>query len=328
MLPAGRHRPCQVAAILLLGALLPVLAGCGRGAGPAPGRTTDAAANEATGPASPAASAVADRLYVSIGDSYAAGYQATGVRKGQPTRNGFAYQLVATARTKNYHLRLVNFGCDGATTSTVLTTAGCGHRNLGPGAAPYDGMTQAAAATTFLRQHRGQVALVTVSIGGNDVLACGHAKNPLSCVTGAVTNVTTHLKTLLGQIRAATGPNVPVVGITYPDVILGRYLSTAPLSRAMAAVSVTLFKSLFNPALKSAYQTAGETFVDVTAATGAYLPLSQTTTLSPYGKIPVPVAKVCQLTFICQYNDIHPKTSGYALISGLIVAALPRARTG
>lgn len=325
MLRAGRRRPCQAAAILLLGALLPLLAACGQGGGPRARNVTTGTSASARGPASPA---VADRLYVSIGDSYAAGYQATGVHKGQPTRNGFAYQLVAAARAKNYHLRLVNFGCDGATTSSVLITAGCRHRNLGPGAAPYDGMTQAAAATAFLRQHRGQVAMVTVSIGGNDVLACGHAKNPLSCATGAVTAVRAHLKTLLAQIRAATGPNVPVVGITYPDVILRGYLSTAPLSRAVAAVSVTLFKSLFNPALKSGYQAIGGTFVDVTAATGAYLPLSQKTTLSPYGKIPVPVAEVCQLTFICQYNDIHPTTNGYTLISSLIVAALPRAGTG
>jgi len=36
--------------------------------------------------------------YVSLGDSYAAGFQATGPGTGRTTRNGFAYQLIGQAR--------------------------------------------------------------------------------------------------------------------------------------------------------------------------------------------------------------------------------------
>jgi hypothetical protein len=64
-------------------------------------------------------------------------------------------------------------------------------------------------------------------------------------------------------------------------------------------------------------------FVDITAATGGYLPFTQTTTLAPYGTIPVAVANVCKLTFYCQLTNIHPRTVGYTLIAQQIAKALP-----
>jgi len=33
---------------------------------------------------------------------------------------------------------------------------------------------------------------------------------------------------------------------------------------------------------------------------------------------------VCQLTYYCNYRDIHATTSGYALIADLIAKTLPR----
>jgi len=87
---------------------------------------------------------------------------------------------------------------------------------------------------------------------------------------------------------------------------------------------VPAFRDFINPALKQEYEAHGAAFVDVTAATGAYGSLKQTTTLAPYGKVPLPVAKVCELTYFCQYHDIHPRTPGYTVIATLIVATLPQ----
>jgi hypothetical protein len=67
-------------------------------------------------------------------------------------------------------------------------------------------------------------------------------------------------------------------------------------------------------------------FVDVTTATGAYTPLEQTTTLAPYGTIPVAVAKVCQISYYCQFRDIHARTNGYKIIAQLIAKTLPNRR--
>jgi hypothetical protein len=150
------------------------------------------------------------------------------------------------------------------------------------------------------------------------------AADPVPCVTAAVASIKTNVTSLLRQLRDAAGPSTRIVGTTYPDVILGDYLSPDPNARKTAALSVTAFKSLINPTLKAAYEAAGGQFVDVTAATGAYGPLTEKTDLPPYGSIPVPVAKVCELTFYCQFQDIHPRTEGYTVISDLVVGTLPR----
>jgi hypothetical protein len=125
-------------------------------------------------------------------------------------------------------------------------------------------------------------------------------------------------------LRAAAGPKVPLIGLTYPDVILGSYvyptLPATPASVALAQQSVVAFKSLINPALVKAYAAADGVLVDVTAATGAYTPLTTTETLAPYGTLPVAVAKVCTLTWYCKEGNIHATTKGYTLIGTLVVS--------
>lgn len=286
--------------------------------------TTSAPATSAVSSAAPSGSAGAKQIYVSVGDSYAAGYQPTSAKSGSTTRNGFAYQVVTDAKAKGYDFTLANFGCAGATTSSVLKAKGCDAKKLGPGADPYDGKTQAAAAEEYLRAHQADVGLVTVSIGGNDVVACAQTANPVPCVSTAIMTVKTNLETLVKGLREAAGPKVQIVGITYPDVLLGNLLSKKPAVQSTGRLSVTAFQALINPALQSTYASVGGKFVDVTKATGGFGPLTDMTTLAPYGKIPVPVAKICTLTYYCQYGDIHPHTNGYAIIAKLIVATLPK----
>ena len=109
------------------------------------------------------------QLYVSLGDSYATGYQPTAPGVGRNTRNGFAFQLPGLARPRGYNFKLVNFGCGGATTTSILQTKGCVPRARALGGPVYTNKTQTAAAEAFLRANRGKVGLITVSIGGNDV---------------------------------------------------------------------------------------------------------------------------------------------------------------
>ena len=117
---------------------------------------------------------------------------------------------------------------------------------------------------------------------------------------------------------------MPIIGLTYPDVFLGAYVypaqpATAP-RMALASESAVAFKSLINPALAKAYAAAGGAFVDVTAATGAYTPLTTTVTVAPYGTIPRAVARVCTLTWYCAVGNIHATSQGYALIGKLVAA--------
>jgi lysophospholipase L1-like esterase len=276
-------------------------------------------------PAAAQAAKPKQKYYVSLGDSYAVGFQHPAEYELKPTAQGFADQIVPLAKKKGYDLKLVNFGCGGATTVSILKTKGCAASARAISGRKGYTSTQATAAAKFLRSHRGQVALVTVSIGGNDVTACAKQADPLPCVAAAKTSITKNVKTLAKRLRAAAGKKVRIVGTTYPDVILGQYVRP-PVNQGFAQLSVVAFKGIINPALLAAYKTAKAGFVDVTKATGAYTPFEQTTTLAPYGTIPVAVAKVCELTWYCQFGDIHSKKAGYAIIAKLVVGTLPKVK--
>jgi lysophospholipase L1-like esterase len=271
-------------------------------------------------PATPAQGANAatksPTYYVSLGDSYSAGYQ--------PVPGGATpgYTSYVAAHT---HLTLVNFGCSGATTTSLLQTVGCpATLPHTAGGQAYPTTTQAAAALAFITAHRGHIGLITVTIGGNDMVSCATKPNAAACVISADGDISTNVTAVASQLRAAAGANVPIIGSTYPDVILGAYVwpvhpASASATR-LARLSVIAFKSILNPTLAKSYAKYAGSFVDVTKASGAYLPLTRTVDTKPYGSIPVPVAGVCSLTWFCARGDIHPRNAGYLLIGKLIVA--------
>jgi lysophospholipase L1-like esterase len=278
--------------------------------------TAPVAAGVAKAPAAP-------KFYVSLGDSYAAGYQPIASALHGKDTSGFAYQVVHLARQRSDDIVLRNFGCDGATTSTVIRQRGCELTPPGPDTAAYPTQTQANAAERFVEGHRDRIGLITVSLSGNDILGCTAAAILDSCVTAALPGIRANLATLLTGLRQVAGPNVPIIGLTYPDVLLGLYLSKDPAQRALAVDSVSAFQDLLNPALRAAYGAIGGSFIDVTSATGGYVPLVQATTSARYGNIPVAVADVCTFTYYCSDQDVHPTVSGYRVIARLIVGVLP-----
>jgi lysophospholipase L1-like esterase len=290
--------------------------------------TSAGAAASIITPAEAAVPKTAIEYDVSIGDSYAAGYQpVAAASKGRDT-HGFAYQVVGLARSRGYRFTLRNFACDGATSTSVLEQVGCPLSAPGPDAVSYPTGTQAAAADQFISRHHGHIGMITVSVGGNDLLGCTNATIFISCVTNTIVGIEANVHALLAGLREAAGPAVPIVGLTYPDVFLGLYTSKEPSQKNLALVSVEGFQRLFNPALKTEYQAVGARFVDVTEATGAYTPLTETTVRhTPHsGRIPIAVADICSLTYYCQFQDVHPTTRGYGLIAQLVVATLPRRR--
>jgi lysophospholipase L1-like esterase len=273
----------------------------------------------ATAPAAQAASPRSQQrqptYYVSLGDSYSVGFQ--------PNIGSTPGYTVYIA--KHTGLTLVNFGCGGATTTSILGSIGC--PDVLPntvGGQTYPATTQIAAADAFITAHKGHIGLITVSIGGNDVTGCTVQANPVSCVSTAVKTITTNVTTLAGDLRAAAGRKVPIIGSTYPDVFLGGYVyPTNPPAAArvtLANLTVVAFKALINPALSKAYQSAHGSLIDVTKATGAYGSLTKTVKTTTYGVIPAPVASVCTFTWFCTAGNIHATTPGYDLIGKLYVA--------
>jgi len=269
----------------------------------------------------PAAAAPATHpYYLSLGDSYAIGYQ--------PGKGGTAGFTGYVADHLGLHQE--NFGCGGATTTSLLQSPGC----VDPAsqdAVPYTGITQEQAALAFIAAHPESVRLITVSIGGNDFDSCSSAP----CVEAAMPAMGANLKSLLGSLTAAlakaSDTHATIIGITYPDVDLGLYVyPTHPASAAdvaLAKTSILAFDALINPTLRSAYQSvAGAHFVDVTSAPygeavhGDDTPLTRTEVVAPYGRLPVAVGEICQLTYFCTQGNIHAHTSGYDFIGSLVVA--------
>jgi lysophospholipase L1-like esterase len=268
----------------------------------------------------PAAQAKSTQYYVSLGDSYASGYQPG---KGN-TKEGFVYQVPALAKKRGYNLKVVNFGCAGATTKSMMEQIGCTKAALGPGAKPFN-KTQIAAATDFIKANRKKVALITVSISGNDVTKCVSAADPITCVAEAQAAIKANIGTAAKQLRAAAGSKPVMVGTTYPDVVLGAWVNPGGAgAQNIANLSVVAFKSLINPTLKASYAEGKGKFVDVTAKTGAYGDMNVTETLAPYGSIPKPVADVCRITWYCEKRDIHANKAGYAIIAKMVAAELPK----
>ena len=280
------------------------------------------------------ASAASPKYYLSLGDSYSVGYQ--------PVPGGATPGYTGYVATK-LKMTLENFGCGGATSDSILTFTGvCGAPDsYGPPAATNAGTippgdSQEQAAVAFIAAHPGQIGLITVSIGGNDVTPCAAASptnpvngetNAIACVAVGVTTIKTNVTTLVDDLSTAAGPSVPIVGLTYPDVLLGLWVyPTYPASssnQTLAKESTEAFSLLINPTLKSAYTGVPDgKFVDVTTATGAYLPLTKLKNLPPYGKIPKAVAEVCHYTWYCALGNIHATTIGYTEIGKLIKKAV------
>ena len=62
----------------------------------------------------------------------------------------------------------------------------------------------------------------------------------------------------------------------------------------------------------------------MTARTGAYGSLEELVPLPGGELVPEPVAKVCELTYYCEFRDIHARTDGYRTIAKLVATTLPR----
>ena len=282
---------------------------------------------------------MAKKLYISIGDSYSVGYQ-NSTLGNTPGFTGYV--------AKKEKLQLENFGCGGATTTSLFTQIGCSAgSSAATDAVPYPTTSQVTAVVDYIAAHPGQVQLITVSIGGNDVTSCATQANPIPCVLAAKSTIQTNVTNLVSQLDTAlTGAGdtaAHIVGITYPDVILGDFVApVGSTNPKLAALSVVAFDSLINPTLNTAYTSVARgAFVEVTSApyklatagddtgsfntsTGAYT--GPTQSLKGFGKtVPVAVAEVCTLTWYCNaatFGDIHANTKGYNFIGGLVVAKI------
>jgi hypothetical protein len=103
--------------------------------------------------------------YLSLGDSLSVGDQPNAQGVTLPTDQGYADRLYAMLRRDDRDLRLVKLGCPGETTTTLNAGGICGYAGDQRYSLTAGTGTQLAAAVEFLREHRGQVPLITIGIG-------------------------------------------------------------------------------------------------------------------------------------------------------------------
>jgi lysophospholipase L1-like esterase len=273
------------------------------------------------------ANAAGPRYYLSLGDSLAQGMQPNAAGLTVNTDQGYADQLYAIEKPKIAHLKLVKLGCGGETTSSFLT----GHGNSGDalllGCAPAGG-SQMVAAQRFLQAHRrpGEVALVTLDIGANDIDGCARqdAIDP-SCVISGAEHISANLPVIMRRLRQAAAPGTPMAAMTLYNPFLQLYLTPGGRGEAIASDG---YARNVNDGLARLYRKGGFLTAHVDTAFNTY-ELSQKTRLAGQpGSVPVAVAEVCRLTWMCAAApvgpNIHANRAGY----GLIARAFARAFAG
>ncbi|MGH3933329.1 MAG: SGNH/GDSL hydrolase family protein [Pseudonocardiaceae bacterium] len=237
------------------------------------------------------------RYYLSLGDSLAFGFQRAKALAGLPPSafdTGYANLLADRLDHGRRRPALVNYGCPGESTASFLAgpcpwTAG--------GRALHDAFTgpQKDAALAFLRDHRGRVDLVTLSLWGNDANAfVASCQGDVRCIRdgapAAIAAIAANLSTILGEIRR-TAPDATVVLLGAVDVNIGAFELTHPLIRALNAA-----------------------MADVATAHRARF-ANPFPIFNPEGDTG---AALCTLTLLCTDGDAHPSDAGYRAIADLI----------
>jgi lysophospholipase L1-like esterase len=280
--------------------------------------------------------AITTHYYLALGDSLSVGYQPDSAGVGHETDQGYANDIYAVAKKKVKNLKLVEFGCPGDTTTSMLTGKG---NALAAKAFKCDrtGGSQLKAAERFLKAHsaKGEVSLITLDIGANDVDSC--TADPTvtaveACVLKGVATLEANTPKILTGIKTAAPKGTPLVAMNLYDPVLADELSTDASVASLGTVSLSLVKSV-NAAIAKADATAGFKTADVAAAFNTYDTNAEPTTgtaLSTSGlsTAPTDLVNICDLTYMCAPApvgpNIHANPQGYALIAGAFELLLPK----
>jgi lysophospholipase L1-like esterase len=274
-----------------------------------------AAATFAACSGSPAARpAAAPSYYLALGDSLSQGVQPDATGTSVETPQGYPDLVYATLRASHPTLQLMRLGCPGETTETMIHGGIC----------HYPAGSQLAAATAFLRAHRGHVYLVTIDIGANDPENCGNQPSlaQLASCVRQTPEAATNLATILTRLRAAAGPGVRIVGMSYYLPALAEWRN-GMVGHAVAWLSEKL-AAAYNDLLTRAYSQAGIGVADVFGAFDTSN-FGDSLAVPGFGSLPLNVARICQWTWECaappRGPNQHANPAGYRVIANAILKA-------
>ena len=276
------------------------------------------------------------KTLLALGDSLAAGYQPTDGQQPPPIDPATGYSDLGYPGSypadvaKARHFKLVDLGCPGETSTSMRTTPAqtdCASLYK----SEFGSTSQLAAARVFLDHHRGQVALVTLDIGANDIDRCISTSGAnSSCLASADSDLERNFSVIVHMIQAALrrdDPSARLVTMNYYDPYLGfAYLPGGTRGAQLAAESLVGVDAL------NAQFSVSDRLLNVGIAdvAGAFKINSSLPLLSYAGKtLPKNVVVTCELTWMCPTDtvtkpNIHPNLAGYSTIASAFERVLGR----
>jgi hypothetical protein len=260
-------------------------------------------------------------IYLSLGASFAAGSLADANGLSIPfSSESYTDQIFAVVSQNDDDLRHVKLGCPGETVATFTSGGLC------DAGVVYDA-SQLQEAIDVLES--GNVVLVTISLGGNDVaeaapnlLACG---DNIPCVVAILDNITTDVAGAVAAVQAAK-PNVPIVYTNSINQALAAWLgfySWVPAGTLLPDPSLSVradaAAQIANGLLSLKLGSLGVPVVDTFGAFD-----SSNFADDDGNGIPDNVDVICDLTFMCPAHGVvsnpHPTPQGYGVIADLFLA--------
>jgi len=263
----------------------------------------------------PSAQAAADddsatHYYLALGDSLAQGFQF--FVPGQPyySPDGYVPLVHAALTADDPKLDLDNISCGGESTVSLLggsqlpgVASSCGSPDFYRGLYPHK--VQIDEAVNFLHAHKGKVSVVTIDIGGNDVLPCLSTLSP-ACIQQGLTRIATNLDRILDELQA-TAPDVRIVGMTYYNPVA----CVLPVDPGLAAASQQIVQTL-NAVLLNVYGAHG---VDVVDVAGKF----------SVSNLAASAQAAAAWTWFCHpqhFGNVHPNSVGYQVIANAFIDVL------
>jgi lysophospholipase L1-like esterase len=238
--------------------------------------------------------------YLALGDSLSQGVQPNSTGASFETNQGYVNDLYSLYRHEVPGLQLAQLGCPGETTGTMIDGGVCSYA-LG---------SQLAQAAAFLETHH--FVLVTIDIGANNVDGCLTTSGiNVTCIGEGIADAESQLPVIVHTLQIAS-PGVRIVAMNYYDPFLAEWLQGTS-GEAVATASVTLATG-FNAVLGDVY---GDFSVPVADVQDAFQTTNATTV--PILNLPLNVATICALTWMCAPSpvgpNIHANVFGYGLIA-------------
>ncbi len=265
--------------------------------------------------------------YVSLGTSLSVGIQPDASGANQLTDDGYADQLFDIieplfdiTEPDTRELQLMKLGCPGETTTTMMDGGIC----------TYPEGSQLAAAVAFLNAQKDKVELITIDMGANDLLEAGCLVGmaiDFVCINAVSLQISTDLLVILPALLEAADPGTPIVGMNYYNPFLAFWL--IGIDGQVLAIQSALAVNILNNDMGLTYGTFGIPVADVASAFQS----NDFVTIVPFPVLPPPndfiplnVALICLLTYMCEPApvgpNIHANSTGYGVIAATFAATL------